>query len=611
MFDIQEELKKLPDKPGVYIMHDAPGNIIYVGKAINLKRRVSSYFQTRPRSPKIAKMISLIDHFEYVVVGSEMEAFVLECNLIKENRPKYNTMLMDDKSYPFIKVTNEPFPRVFLTRQHKKDGGRYFGPYTNVGAAKQILELMNSIFTLRPCKQVLSEEQDGKPCLYYQMKQCNAPCAGKVSREEYAQAIDAVTSFLAGDSGKIKRDLEAKMKAASAEMAFEQAAVYRDLIRDIEQVSQVQRVTVDGEDNRDVIGLATAGDEAVVQVFFIRGGKMTGREHFYLTGVEHETRADVLNEFVKQYYSGMPSAPRELLVSENIPEAELIGKVLSDRSNHRVYVISPQKGEKKGIVKLACQNASEVLVKDSEKLLREQQTTVNAARELGELIGIGMPHRIECYDISNISGFESVGSMTVFEDGKPKNSDYRKFRIKTVVGPDDYASMAEVLTRRFEHGMRERAEAATSSFTRYPDLILMDGGRGQVNVALEVLERLGIKGICVCGLVKDDNHRTRGIYHDNIEMPVDTHSEYFKLMTRIQDETHRFAIEYHRLLRSKEQVKSILDDIEGIGPARRLALMRHFTSLEAVRKASVEELASVGNMNRAAAEKVYEFFRKK
>lgn len=636
MFNIEEELKKLPDKPGVYIMHDASDAIIYVGKAISLKRRVRQYFQTRTRSPKIERMISLIDHFEFIVVGSEMEALVLECNLIKENRPKYNTMLMDDKTYPYIKVTvNEAFPRVFFSRDRKHDSGRYFGPYTSVNAARDILELLKKIYRIRPCTKKLNPEVKEKPCLYYHMQQCDAPCMGGISEEEYGKSIEAIIDFLNGDSGRIKRKLTAEMQEASSKMEFEKACVFRDLIADIEKISQVQRVTSTSEGNRDVIGLATAADEAVVQVFFVRSGKLVGKEHFYLTGVENETRASVMKNFIIQYYAGAPVIPKELLVSEEIDETELIESWLSQKAGVKISIKTPKRGDKEGLVKLASGNASGILIRDSEKLQREQKRSTGAIAELGELLGIEPPQRIESYDISNISGFESVGSMVVYEGGKPKKSDYRKFRIRTVVGPDDYASLGEVLTRRFEHGERERARLAAAErasdekisgeqisdeqpeeehtkpagFTKYPDLIMMDGGRGQVNVALEVFDKLGIH-INVCGLVKDDNHRTRGIYYNNVEVPIDTGSECFKLITRIQDETHRFAIEYHRLLRSKEQVHSVLDDIEGIGPSRRRALMRHFKSLESIREADTEELAAVEGMNRAAAEAVYRFFHK-
>lgn len=612
MFDIEEELKKLPDKPGVYIMHDASDSIIYVGKAVSLKRRVRQYFQNRPRSPKIARMISLIDHFEYIVVGSEVEALVLECNLIKENRPKYNTMLMDDKSYPFIKVTvGEDFPRVFMTHNFCKDKAKYYGPYTNVGAARTILELLKKIYKPRLCRQQLTAGEVCKPCLYYHVHKCNAPCMGNISKEEYGKSIAAIMDFLGGNTNGLRRELTAKMMKASENMEFEKAAEYRDLINDINKISEVQRVTATDDRNRDVIGVATLGDDAVIQVFFIRAGKMTGREHYFLHGVEKETHSTLLNDFVKQFYMNNDNIPKDILLSEQIEDAAPISEWLTSRAGSKVNIKVPERGDKEGLVKLACTNASNVLVKDSEKLLAETRKTTGALLELGELLGIEPPERIESYDISNISGYESVGSMVVHEGGKPKRSDYRKFRIRTVVGSDDYASLAEVLTRRFTHAQRNGSEGdGNDSFVHLPDLIMMDGGKGQVNVALEVFEKLGIS-VEVCGLVKDDNHRTRGIYYNNIEVPIDTHGELFKLITRIQDETHRFAIEYHRLLRSKEQVHSVLDDIPGIGPARRRSLMKAFESIEAVKNADIDTLARTENMNRASAEAVYNFFRQK
>lgn len=613
MFNIEEELKKLPDKPGVYIMHDASDAIIYVGKAVSLKNRVRQYFQKRVRTPKIEKMISLIDHFEFIVVGSEMEALVLECNLIKENRPKYNTMLMDDKSYPFIKVTvQELYPRVFLSRHHVNDGARYFGPYTNVEAAKNILDLMKKLYKVRYCKKLFPKDgtPEEKPCLYYHMQQCDAPCIGHITHEQYMEYVRQIIDFFDGEVKPIKKQLMASMQEASENLEFEKAAQYRDLLTDIEKITEIQRVTSEAQGNRDVIGMAKAGREAVVQVFFIRSGKMVGKEHFYMNDVDHESRPEILNEFVKQYYAGIPQIPKEILLCEEIAEAELISEMLSERAGTKISIKTPKRGEKEGLIKLASSNAQGILLRDSERLEAEEKHSKGAMEELGAILGIETPVRVEAYDISHISGFETVGSMVVYENGLPKKSDYRKFRIRSVSGPDDYASLAEVLTRRFEHGKKDiESGNVASGFAKFPDLIMMDGGKGQVNVALGVFEKLGIN-VRVCGLVKDDSHRTRGIYYNNIEMPIKTTSEAFKLITRVQDEVHRFAIEYHRMLRSKEQVHSILDDIEGIGPARRRALMKHFESIEAVKNASVEELCACENMNRAAAEAVYLFFRK-
>ncbi|MDD5936738.1 MAG: excinuclease ABC subunit UvrC [Clostridiales bacterium] len=617
MFDIEEELKKLPGKPGVYIMHDKNDTIIYVGKAISLKNRVRQYFQSsRNLTPKIQQMVSNIDHFEYIIVDSEMEALVLECNLIKEHRPKYNTMLKDDKGYPYIKVTvQEAYPRVMMARTQKKDKAKYFGPYTSAGAVKDILELLRKIYSIRTCNRNLPKDIGvERPCLYYHIKQCKAPCQGYISEEEYRKSIDQVIEFLNGNYALITKDLRAKMQAAAENLEFETAGEYRDLIQSVEKLAQAQKASDTNGVDRDIIAFASTGDEAVAQVFFIREGKMLGREHYHITGVSNETRSSIMTNFVKQYYSGTPYIPRELLLSEPLEEEQLIADWLSAKRGYKVRIHVPQKGSKEKLVELAEKNASLVLQQDSEKIQREEARTQGAVRQIADMLGLPEINRMESYDISNTNGFESVGSMVVYEKGKPKKNDYRKFKIKTVIGSDDYASMREVLTRRFTHGQREAEELKErnigiehGSFTRYPDLILMDGGRGQVNIALAVLEELNLN-IAVCGMVKDDNHRTRGLYYNNVEIPIDTHGEAFQLITRIQDETHRFAIEYHRSLRSKTQVKSILDDIPGVGEQRRRDLMKHFQSLDAIKAAEVEEIAQLPSMNRAAAQKVYDFF---
>ena len=605
MFDIKAELKKLPDSPGVYIMHDKADNIIYVGKAVNLKRRVSSYFQTRPRSPKIEKMISLIDHFEYIMVESEMEAFVLECNLIKENRPKYNTMLMDDKTYPFVKITLfEKYPKITLTRHHEKDGAKYYGPYTNVTALKEILKMFRKLYRYRTCNKKLDGQSVERPCLYHQVGECMGPCSGKVDPEEYRKGIDEIAGFFEGDSSSVKKNLKEKMLKCSENMEFEQAAAYRDMLQNVEELSQTQRVTAGFEMNRDVIGIALKDYKAVVQIFFIRSGKMVGREH-YLLEAESDDKKEVLTEFVKQFYGGTALIPKEILLSEEIEEKELVTGWLSDVAGRKVTLTTPQKGKKEKLVELAVSNAENLLNKDAEKLLREAERTTGAIEELGELLCIEAPVRIESYDISNTAGYESVGSMVVYENGKPKKSDYRRFKIKTVEGPDDYASMREVLSRRFMRAKDQYREK--DSFTKLPDLILMDGGRGQVNAALEITEKLGFN-IMICGMVKDDHHRTRGLYFENEELPIDTGSECFKLITRIQDETHRFAIEYHKSLRSKGQVRSILDDIEGIGATRRRSLITHFETITAIKEADVDTLSKAPGMNIKAAQAVYDFF---
>lgn len=619
MFNFEEELKKLPRKPGVYIMRDDKDVILYVGKAINLHNRVRSYFRENiGRGPAIDQMVSLIARFEYIVTDSELEALVLENNLIKENSPKYNTLLKDDKTYPYIKVTvGEDYPRILFSRTMKKDKSRYFGPYTSAAAVKDTIELLNKLYQLRTCNRVLPRDTGlERPCLNYHIKQCLAPCQGYVSKEEYRQQVAGALEFLNGNYSPILKDLEEKMNKAAEELEFEEAARYRDLLSSVRQVSQKQKITEGVGEDKDILALYQDETEAVVQVFFVRDGKLIGREHYYMTHVPENNKPAILQDFVKQFYAGTPFIPRELMLQYEIEDAELIEKWLSERKGSRVYLKVPKIGSKEKLVELAAQNAKLVLSQDREKLKREEGRTIGAVKEISDLLQLPLTGtaRMEAYDISNINGFENVGSMVVYEKGKPKRSDYRKFKIKSVSGPDDYACMREVLTRRFRHGMEESKELEEQemdqeygSFTKFPNLILMDGGRGQVNIALSVLEELGIN-IPVCGMVKDDNHRTRGLYYHNIELPIDTHSEGFKLITRIQDEAHRFAIEYHRSLRSKTQVKSVLDDIPGVGPARRKALMRHFKSLEEIRQASVEELMEIPEMNERTAEEIVTFF---
>ncbi len=619
MFVIEEELKKLPRKPGVYIMRDKEDVILYVGKAVNLHNRVRSYFRENiGRGPAIDQMVSLIARFEYIVTDSELEALVLENNLIKENSPKYNTLLKDDKTYPYIKVTvGEDFPRILFSRQMKKDKSKYFGPYSSAAAVKDTIELLNKLFWLRTCNRSLPRDiGNDRPCLNYHIKQCLAPCQGYVSKEEYRKQVAGALDFLNGNYRVILKDLETKMQEASAQLAFEDAARYRDLYNSVSQVSQKQKITDSDLEDKDIIALYQDEAEAVVQVFFVRGGKLIGREHYYMTHVEDNTKPQILEDFVKQFYAGTPFIPRELMLQYEIEDMPLIEKWLTQRRGGRVYVKVPKIGSKEKLVDLAAQNAKIVLNQDREKLKREEGRTIGAVKEIASLLGIEKADRMEAFDISNISGFANVGSMVVFEKGKPKKSDYRKFKIKTVSGPDDYACMKEVLTRRFVHGMEESRELEEKelekeygSFTRFPDLLLMDGGRGQVNIALSVLDELNVH-IPVCGMVKDDNHRTRGLYFNNVELPIDTRSEGFKLITRIQDEAHRFAIEYHRSLRSKAQVQSSLDQIPGVGPARRKALMRHFKSMEEIKNADVETLSQVPEIPTHIAEDIYRFFRK-
>lgn len=619
MFEVEEELKKLPAKPGVYIMHDENDTIIYVGKAVNLHNRVRSYFRKIVgRGPQIDKMVSQIERFEYIVTDSELEALVLENNLIKEHRPKYNTMLKDDKTYPYIKVTvAEEYPRILFSRVMKKDRSKYFGPYTSAAAVRDTIELMNRLFLLRTCNKSLPRDiGKDRPCLNYHIKQCAAPCAGYVTKEDYRAHIDQALDFLNGNYAPILKDLKEHMEQASEAMDFEEAIRYRELLNSVKSVAQKQKITGNDEEDKDVIAMCMEGADCVVQVFFVRGGKLIGREHFYMTHVTEGERGQVLTDFVKQFYSGTPFIPRELMLQEPIEDMELIEQWLTSKRGSRVYLRIPQKGAKEKLVELAEQNAKLVLDKDRERIRREEGRTIGAVKEIAGLLGLESVSRMEAYDISNISGFANVGSMVVYEKGKPKRSDYRKFRIKTVAGPDDYACMREVLTRRFQHGLSEREEAFTGehgtdfgSFTRFPDLLLMDGGRGQVNIALGVLSELGIS-IPVCGMVKDDNHRTRGLYFNNRELPIDKDSEGFKLITRIQDEAHRFAIEYHRSIRSKSQVHSLLDEIPGVGPERRKALMRKFTSIEEVKNATKEELSALPEIPEHVAEKIVQFFEK-
>ncbi len=616
-FNIEEELKKLPSQPGVYIMHDRRDEIIYVGKAISLKNRVRQYFQSsRNKTAKIEQMVSRIARFEYIITDSELEALVLECNLIKEHRPRYNTMLKDDKTYPYIKVTvNEDFPRVLFSREMKKDKCKYFGPYTSAGAVKDTIELIHKLYQIRTCNRNLPRDiGKERPCLNYHIKQCQAPCQGYINKEDYGKSISQALEFLGGKYSPVITMLEEKMQAASEEMDYEKAIEFRDLLNSVKQIAQKQKITDSGMEDRDIIAMAKDEKDAVVQVFFVREGRLIGREHFHVNIGAAEDNQQILTGFIKQFYAGTPFVPKELWVQTALEDDTVIEEWLSAKRGQKVKIMVPRKGQKERLVELAEKNAALVLSQDKEKIKREELRTIGAMNEVGNWLGLTEVRRIEAFDISNISGFESVGSMIVYENGKPKRNDYRKFKIKWVKGANDYASMHEVLTRRFSHGLKEAEELKEKgvdeefgSFTRFPDLIMMDGGRGQVNIALQVIQDLGL-AIPVCGMVKDDNHRTRGLYYNNVEIPIDRHSEGFKLITRVQDEAHRFAIEYHRSLRSKGQVKSILDDIEGIGPNRRKALMREFKGLEPIKEASMEELLKVPGMNARAAKSVYDFF---
>lgn len=629
-FNFAEELKKMPQTPGVYLMHDAHDDVIYVGKAVNLKRRVSSYFRkSTKRTTKIESMVSKIRRFEYILTDSELEALILECNLIKEYRPKYNTMLMDDKTYPYVMITvSEDYPRIVLARRMKKDNNKYFGPFTSSAAVKDTIDLLQKMYQIRSCNKAIVSDGtytadgeyknipkiNGRPCLYYHIGQCKGPCQGYISKENYRENINKAIKFLEGNYTQTIKELEEKMQEASANLDFEKAMECRDLINSINHVAGNQKITTHQFEDRDIIAYAEEGNDAVVQVFFVRNGKLIGREHFYLTTVPGDTGKDILTSFIKQYYIGTHFIPRELLVQEEVEEPELLSQLLSRNQNYTVRIVNPKKGSKEKLVELAAKNAGNLLEQNKEKYRREQKRTVGAVEEIEELIGITAIHRMEAYDISNTNGYESVASMIVYEDGKPKRNNYRKFRIKSVKGPDDYASMREVLTRRFRHGIEEREKLdmeekdyKLGSFSNFPDILMMDGGKGQVNIALEVLDSLNLH-IPVCGMVKDDNHRTRGLYYNNEEIPIAKNSEGFRLITRMQDETHRFAIEYHRSLRNKKQVHSILDDIPGVGPARRKALMREFKSIEGIREATVEQLSQVDTISEKVAKDIYKFF---
>lgn len=619
MFDIQEELKKLPGTPGVYIMHDKDDVIIYIGKAKNLRNRVRQYFQpSHDEGIKKRQMVKHIMRFEYIITDSELEALVLECNLIKEHAPKYNTMLRDDKTYPYIKVTvAEDFPRVLFARRLKKDKSKYFGPYSSSQAVKDTIDLINKIYKIRTCNRNLPKDiGKDRACLNYHIHQCDAPCQGYISSEEYKKRIQDILVFLNGDYEKVTDQLTKKMMQASEDMEFEKAIEYRELLKSVNQIAQKQKITnTDGED-KDVIAVSSDGQDAVVQVFFIRSGKLIGRDHFNVRVGTEEKKSDILYDFVKQFYSGTPFIPKEIMLQEDIEDKEIIEEFLSNKRGNKVTIKIPQKGMKERLVELAYKNARLILTQDKEKIKREEGRTIGAVKEIEKLIGLSNIDRIEAFDISNINGFQTVGSMIVYEKGKPKRSDYRKFKIKTVSGPDDYASMYEVLTRRFKHGKKEQQmieedllDKEVGSFNRFPDVIMMDGGKGQVNICNQVLEELKLS-IPVCGMVKDDNHRTRGLYYNNTEIPIDRHSEGFKLITRIQDEAHRFAIEYHRSLRSKTQIKSVLDDIDGIGSTRRKALMKRYQSIDKIKEASIDDLMLTDSMNLIAAQNVYYFFHK-
>lgn len=616
MFDIPAELKKLPESPGVYIMRDKTDDIIYVGKAKILKNRVRQYFQNSANhSLKVKQMVSNIDHFEYIVTGSEVEALILENNLIKKHNPKYNILLKDDKTYPYIKVTtNEMFPRVFVTRKLLKDKNKYFGPFTNSSAVKENIALIDKIWQVRRCSKIFPRDiGKGRPCLNYHIGQCKAVCTGKVSEEEYNKMIGEILDFLGGKTENVVKNLTSKMLKYSAEMEFEKAAEVRDTIESIKILNQKQIIENLHIDDRDVIGFASGIRECIMQIFFIRGGKITGREHFMLEECEGVEDKELMTQFVQQFYSGTPFIPKEVILQCEIDDFDLISQWLSEQKGQRVNVLVPQKGERKSLVLMAQNNAKIVLDKFGAEIRREHKRTKGALEEIQKALNIDFElNRIESYDISNTQGFESVASMVVFENGLPKRSDYRKFKIKTIIGPDDYGSMEEVITRRFTRYINETSgdeNVKKAGFDKKPDMIFLDGGKGQISAVQKALTNLNLY-VPVCGMVKDDRHRTRALMYNGEEIELPYTSEGFKLLTRMQDEVHRFAIEYHRKLREKKQVHSILDDISGIGSVRRKALMKHFGDINAIRRAEVEELQQVDGMNIKSAEAVYNFFRK-
>lgn len=616
MFDIKAELKKLPDSPGVYIMRNEADEIIYVGKAKVLKNRVRQYFQNSANhSVKVKTMVSHIDHFEYIVTGSELEALILENNLIKKHEPKYNIRLKDDKTYPYIKVTvNEMFPRVFMTRKVLKDKAKYFGPFTSGLTVKENIELIHNIWELRRCSKVFPRDiNKERPCLNYHIGQCKAPCAGLVSEEEYGKMVKGVIDFLSGKTEGVIGELTDKMMRASENLEFEKAAQYRDTIESVKSLNEKQIIENMHINERDVIGFArNENGQSVVQIFFIRGGKITGREHFMPENCEDVSDTVLMSEFMEQFYSGTPYIPKEIILQCDIEEYDLISRWLSEQKGQRVNILVPQKGERKRLVDMARNNAQITLDKFGANIMREHQRTTGALEEIKKALEIDFDlTRIESYDISNTQGFQSVASMVVFENGMPKRSDYRKFKIKTVIGANDYASMAEVISRRFTRYINETTDPTVkkAGFDRLPSMIFLDGGKGQISAVKEVLDDMGIV-VPVCGMVKDDHHRTRALLYKGKERALDSHSEGFKLITRIQDEVHRFAIDYHRQLRNQKQVHSILEDIKGIGSVRRKALMAHFKDISKIKDADVEELKSVEGMDRKSAEAVYNFFRR-
>ncbi|MDS0526229.1 excinuclease ABC subunit UvrC [Clostridium sp. SHJSY1] len=617
MFDFEHQLKILPDKPGVYLMKNSLGEIIYVGKAKVLKNRVRQYFQnSKNHSTKVKSMVKNISEFEYIVTDSEMEALILEGNLIKKHRPKYNIALKDDKFYPFIKITiNEDFPRVFMTRSFVKDGNKYFGPYTNVTAVHETMELIKKVFPIRTCKMHIQEGMNVRPCLNYHIKKCTAPCGGYISKEDYGNIINEIVDILSGKDKTIVNKLKEEMQMASSELDFEKAASLRDKMLSINNLVEKQKVFKVVEGDEDFINLYKDEKDTCIQIFFMREGKVTGREHFVVENSSDEEDGEILSEFITSFYSGTAKVSKNIYVP-TIEDRGLLEEFLTIKRGSKVWLKVPQRGEKKDLLQLVKNNAKLTLEQFKDKILKEKEINRVTLSELEEVLNLDeSPYRIEAYDISNIQGVDSVGTMIVFEGGKAKNSDYRKFRIKTVKGADDYSSMREVLTRRFEHGLREieeikarNLEFSKGKFSNFPDLIMMDGGKGQVNIALEVLQTLGIN-IEVCGLVKDDKHQTRGIIYNNNEIIINRSSNLMQLIRRVQDEVHRFAITYHRNVRDKRVLHSALDDVPNVGEKRRIILLKKFGSVENIKKAKIEELMDTPGIDRRTAESIVSYFK--
>jgi len=619
MFDLEEQLKNLPDKPGVYIMKNKDEQIIYIGKAVSLKNRVRQYFQnSRNHSPKVRAMVDNIGEFEYIITDSELEALILECNLIKKHKPKYNILLKDDKHYPYIKVTmDEDYPRVVMTRRIEKDKAKYFGPFSGAYAVRGTLEIIKKLFPVRTCSRTMGKNTKERPCLNYYIGRCVAPCQGDVNKEDYRNMMKDICLFLSGKQEELIEELENKMNCAAENMDYEKAADYRDKIAAIKEIQKKQKVLSSAMEDEDIVAFAHSEDKTCIQIFFIRGGKLIGREHFMLSDTGDESTREVLTEFIKQFYSGTVFIPKEIFLQEEIDEINIIESWLTGKRGSKVYIKVPQKGEKKGLVDMVANNAIITLQNFTDKILKEKQMSEGAIEELSDILGLdSIPTRIEAFDISNIQGVDPVGSMVVFIDGKSRNGEYRRFKIKTVIGANDYASMQEVIERRFKHGLEELSRIKSqaldvdlSKFSNFPELILIDGGEGHVNAVKEILEGLNID-IPTCGMVKDNRHRTRGLIFNGEEVPIPSDSEAFKLITRIQDEAHRFAISYHRSLRGKGLLVSLLDGIEGVGDVRKRSLIKHFGSMDKIKEANVEELKEAPGMNTRSAQAVYDFFHR-